>query len=388
MGRLTLAVACGALLAGTAAHAQTSGGVSVGGYQEVNVFIPDLPSFSTSKSGSNGAINGAYTTPSVPGAAGGAYDTFITTTPSTVSFEAANTVVGPRVTSISTTAVDLTFTNGANSFANGVLASSITPAGLGFYVASVGSNSCLYTGCSSQGAAGFTSLTSTIRDGDFTSYELGSVSVKFQVFRSGNDGPVYDVQGTMRLFANSDGFWVDDEDLVSNLGFLDGFGKSTADGSTKAYGYAWDGKEIEVNFGSLDPFETTTLTYLTQVTSTASAECTRSLDCLIAFSGFGDPIGRGGGIDSADEALTAFDFSSFLSVLDGPALAAGGGPIGGVQFTGVTFQLPTFDPATGRVTFAVAAAAAPEPASWAMMILGFGVVGTMIRRRRVAGARA
>jgi hypothetical protein len=32
--------------------------------------------------------------------------------------------------------------------------------------------------------------------------------------------------------------------------------------------------------------------------------------------------------------------------------------------------------------------AVPEPATWAMMILGFGTVGYLIRRRRVSAAIA
>jgi hypothetical protein len=39
----------------------------------------------------------------------------------------------------------------------------------------------------------------------------------------------------------------------------------------------------------------------------------------------------------------------------------------------------------GLVTgFNVAAAAVPEPATWAMMVVGFGVVGTGMRRRKVS----
>jgi len=38
--------------------------------------------------------------------------------------------------------------------------------------------------------------------------------------------------------------------------------------------------------------------------------------------------------------------------------------------------------------FDVTAAGVPEPATWAMMIAGFGMSGAMIRRRRVAFSRA
>lgn len=383
MGRIGLAVACGALLAGTAAHAQ----VSVSASQNVKVDVPGS-TFTADVVGDNQTLSGIYAPGGTGvGSSGGSYDTFVTTTPSTVSFEAANIVSGRSVTATSTTKVDLTFTNGANAIANGVLESTITPAGLGFYVANIGgAGACLYSSCSSDRAASFTDLRSTILNPTGApSTELGTVSVKFQVLRDGD--AVYDVFGTMTLYANVDGFFVDDSNLVANLGFLDGFGKSTAETSTKAYGYAWGNEDILVNFGALGAFETETLTYLTEVTSTASAECAFNADCLIAFAGFGDPIGRGGGVDSADEALVAdfFSFASFMdgsAVLDGPDMSATG-PIGGVTFTGATFNLPTFDAATGRLTFAAMdPGAVPEPSTWAMMILGFGAMGAVLRRRR------
>ena len=385
MVRLGLAIALGGLLAGTAAQAQ---GISVDAHQSVTVVVPGQTTFSDAVSGPTGALNGAYSpTGTRAGNSGGAYDTFVTTTPTTVSFQAANTVSGPRVTSISTTSVDLSFKNGANFIENGILESTITPAGLGFYVAGIGSGGCLYTSCSSEGAASFRDLRSSILGSTGgSSTELGTVGVKFQVFRG--ESTLYDVQASMTLFANSDGFFVDDTDLIAKLSFLDGFGLSTAAASTKAYGYAWSGKDIEIKYGSLNPFEDITLTYLTQVTSTSSAFCARNSDCLIAFAGFGDPIGRGGGIESLED-LAAFDFNSFFEVLDGPVLAGGSsaGPLTGVNFRGASFNLPTFDADTGRLVF-VATAAVPEPATWAIMILGFGAVGTALRRRRVLGANA
>jgi len=391
MVRLGLAVACGALLVGTAAQAQ----VTVGASQSVKVEVPDL-TFAAGTTGENGKLSGIYAPGGTGvGSSGGSYDTFVTTTPSTVSFEAANIVSGPSVKATSITKVDLTFTNGANAIANGVLESTITPAGLGFYVANIGgAGSCLYSSCSSDRAANFSDLSSSTRGSD----ELGTVSVKFSVLRDGV--AVYDVAGSMTLFSNVDGFYVDDSDLVANLGFLDGFGKSTAAASTKAYGYAWDYEDILINFGALGAFETETLTYVTEVTSIASANCAFNADCLIAFAGFGDPIGRGGGVDSFDVDAVAdfFSLASFMDdsvVLSGPALSATG-PIGGINFRGATFNLPTFDAANGVLTFVAPdpGAGVPEPSTWAMMILGFGAMGTVLRRRRAAvqgegrGARA
>lgn len=384
MARLGIGVTLALLLGGTAAQAQN---VDVDAFQSVSVTagIASPTTFTDSVAGPNGALQNIYAPSGTgAGASGGAYDTFVTTTPSTVSFQAANSVAGPRVTATSTTVVDLSFKNGANFIENGVLESTITPAGLGFYVANIGvTGACLYTSCSSEGAAPFTTLTSSLLGPTGApSLELGTVGVAFQVFRGENT--LFDVHGSMTLFTDGETFWVDDEDLVANLSFLDGFGKSTADGSDKAYGYAWDGKDVEINYGSLNPFEDVTLTYLTRVTSTASAFCAGNADCLLAFAGFGDPIGRGGGVDALS-AASLFGGELFLEAFGGGALNATSGEIDGVTFTGATFDLPTFDPETGRVTF-VAAEAVPEPGAWALMILGFGAVGSVLRRRRVLGA--
>jgi hypothetical protein len=55
----------------------------------------------------------------------------------------------------------------------------------------------------------------------------------------------------------------------------------------------------------------------------------------------------------------------------------------GIPFPGIQAvpgqTLSTFDPA-----FSGAFGAVPEPASWAMLIAGFGIVGAVLRRRRVA----
>jgi hypothetical protein len=45
------------------------------------------------------------------------------------------------------------------------------------------------------------------------------------------------------------------------------------------------------------------------------------------------------------------------------------------------FGLPTFDFNTGILTFN----GVPEPATWTSMILGFGLLGGALRRRRALG---
>ena len=60
----------------------------------------------------------------------------------------------------------------------------------------------------------------------------------------------------------------------------------------------------------------------------------------------------------------------------------------GTLSTAVTFITPITYPTGGTQSFLFAGGAVPEPATWAMLIGGFGLVGAMLRRRRVATAAA
>ena len=63
---------------------------------------------------------------------------------------------------------------------------------------------------------------------------------------------------------------------------------------------------------------------------------------------------------------------------------AGGGCSGNPSAIGLRLEgIEIGDPRTG-VTLIGSAAAVPEPASWALMIAGFGLTGAAMRRRRVA----
>jgi hypothetical protein len=47
---------------------------------------------------------------------------------------------------------------------------------------------------------------------------------------------------------------------------------------------------------------------------------------------------------------------------------------------------PTGDPAFDRISLSMTVSQVPEPASWAMLIAGFGLVGAVMRHRRVVAA--
>ncbi len=73
--------------------------------------------------------------------------------------------------------------------------------------------------------------------------------------------------------------------------------------------------------------------------------------------------------------MLGFDFSKFIS--ENFALSFSGAS---KALTPVSGRLPNFN-LSGSGTFA-GAAAVPEPASWALMLGGFGLMGTVMRSRR------
>lgn len=76
-------------------------------------------------------------------------------------------------------------------------------------------------------------------------------------------------------------------------------------------------------------------------------------------------------------AQTWFNFNTtFVAAANGPATLA-------LDFRGLGVTAADFG-----VDRVYATAAVPEPATWAMMIFGFGAVGSTVRRRRVTLARA
>lgn len=78
--------------------------------------------------------------------------------------------------------------------------------------------------------------------------------------------------------------------------------------------------------------------------------------------------------------------SGDLAAFSGPVLYSSAG--NNIRFNTGDFDLtPTAGGSSSRLTITTAAAV-PEPATWAMMILGFGVAGAALRSRRRTGWQA
>jgi hypothetical protein len=159
-----------------------------------------------------------------------------------------------------------------------------------------------------------------------------------------------------------------DHQLYQALGQVSSSGAaiSTSDGSVfnnlTSYhdpaqtGLDWDETDLSVLLDTLAPGQTTTVTYRSLTYLSAYGVCTNITLCDGVQVAFGDPRNNGG----------IFGFASLFA----PAPVKQ--PVGWVLNRG-------FDMAT--VKMQVVNLSAPEPASWAMMLVGFGMAGTAMRRR-------
>ena len=370
MSRLGVAVASAVVLVSTSAYAATG-------------IVGDIVVTPTGSRASDDA--GAFNPASLPGpgslaGAGNGpgfthYQTEIDVGETAISFKAANATSGSASSTFSSTTVGFNFHNegGPVNFE-----STITAAGIGFQV--VNRFDCTsFDQCSpiSPGAGSFQ---------DFATYGyganvIGQVGFDFNI--ADNGASIYSVKGFANLVSNDYGYTygyaassfvysyvsLDDSSLYgpgSANQKLNGF--RTVGNDTTSAGFAWDDTAVHLRLGMGDHF----ITYTTSAYSHVSANCQGDYQnhCLVGFAGFGDPIGRGGAVE---EALSA-RFGAFA----GPPSAIPGA---------ANFYLPTYNANTNTLGFQ-SSSATPEPAAWAMMIMGFGSIGAVLRRRRMVVARA
>lgn len=107
------------------------------------------------------------------------------------------------------------------------------------------------------------------------------------------------------------------------------------------------------------------------------------------FTGFDESslIGALKTLSSSESTQVAIDDASDLIFNFSDEVTGLGGLFGSVD----TFSMVSFSTASeagGGRSFITAASAAPEPNAWALMILGFGGAGAVLRRRRTPDARA
>lgn len=362
MRKLGLTLAIGVLFAGTSAFADASF-VTVNGSAGSSVSYSPLNQQTPLGSG-----QGTNTDANQRG--GTDYNSFVNIAPTQVTFESSNVVSGSSVRTNSSSQVDIGLHNATGGDVR--FNSTITAAGMGFYVTSPGAGSCLYSSCTPVNpltGPAFGDLPLPPVGGSGT---LATASFDFSVSRAGQDGFLFHRSGTLMLSYNVDGVFVDQSGLDTVSGQLINFRTAVDNGSN--IGFLWDATPISFDIGSATD---QTLIYSTSVTSSSSVGCIDgpSVGCLIAYSGFGDPVGAAGAVDAA--------IGGFQGRF-GPLSSFGSSPLGGhgLTFGPAVFDTPTFN--DGVLTFQPAGV--PEPASWMTLILGFGLLGGTLRRRRTVAA--
>ena len=356
MRGLGLTIACVVLSAAAAAQAQT---IDATGATSASLTRNATPAGTTLYG--NGETDGIWSS----GGKGGSFEAIVSITESHVSFESGVAVSGPYSGATSRSGVDITVTNtGGQDISIANFGSTIIPAGLGFYLQDrVGgaTDNNIFTGYGQTSTnLTFQDLVTTVGTGitnpfAFADFDFEITSLESTLYSlSGSLGLYFDEYGDVQQFYNLN------DASVALTGFTGVHG--TPD-NPFAYAYAWDATNIVVPLNAyLTEGQSQVIHYETRVSAFTRADCITSVTCLVGYSGFGDPIGRGGGVDS-------------LALRDGGVGAFDAG------ITGIVFDPVQFDP------FRLISGAVPEPATWMTMIMGFGMLGATLRRRRMAFAR-
>lgn len=281
-----------------------------------------------------------------------------------IFFANSNASAGDAAFLDSYTVVDIAFRNDGPMAVRPSLESTIIPAGIGLYV---GAN-CItaVVTCGPGGNGRFPLRT-------FADFGPG-MQASFDFLVRDGSTILYELKGSLGWALNATTGQAElVQDLDDAAASLLNFRLSSPVGSDTLFGFEWDATPIIIQYPAgylLAPGQTTVLTYETRVTTTAGSPCTSLLSgqCLVAYSSFGDPLGRGRGGPS----LSAARFFAINASGDDPQ------PL---QFDTFRFALPTFE--DGVLSYkADLVAAVPEPATWMSLILGFGLIGSMLRRQR------
>jgi hypothetical protein len=266
-----------------------------------------------------------------------------------------------------TTSLDITIRNPLALAVETQLLSVVLPAGFGVYVTPFGCDVLALASCGSGGhPLGFARFTPD-RQPPLTEV-LATAGFAFSIL---SDGEVI-----KRIGASVDlvrdpvtGLVAIAENFGPDVAMLRNFGLLTTPGASNVAVWAWDETPFDVIFpGSqavLQPGDTRMVSYRLETFAESRAivvpdGANLAPDGLVAFSIFGDPCCRDGG-DAGLSTLT---------------------------FTPLSFQPPTFrilEGDTPRIDIILGRrpeAVIPEPSTWALLIAGFGLLGTALRRRR------
>jgi hypothetical protein len=300
-------------------------------------------------------------------------------TPTEISFANATTTQGYFASTSATTSVTVTYTNNSAAPVTPTLQSTILPGGFGLYEGNPAGNPV---------ATGF-----GVNDVNQTPLATGA---SFATTDGYGGAPQAQAGFTFEILSGSTPVLSLSASVALTLGYsggitysiaetgspaLNGFALVTPAGSDNLVGYQWDTTVLDVPLGiTLNPGQSASFTYISSSTTSTADEdltCGTSAPCpqVLAYSGFGDPIGKSAGSGGvSDPYYPVFDLSL-------PTFDASTGMLDGPRIVGVSPELaladvasPAFIPIPASVLGPI-----PEPETWSLMIIGIGLAGGMLR---------
>lgn len=272
-----------------------------------------------------------------------------------------NASYGDGVTSTSRTVVDISFQNNTDDVILPSLNSEILSAGLGMY--STGCDASNLRLCET-GESFFMTLING-GDGSFLFGEtIASSSFNFMIMSG--DIVLFELSGGMSLLYGGEGGNFLATDFSNAADFLNDFSQTSSEDDPREMTFDWKATDINITLPqvlALNPGDIGSITYITEVTTFSDSFCLleeadeSSLDCIMAYGAFGDPVGRGGG---ARPRITGLDLDIPL-IFDKPTFE-----------NGVITLRQNDDSSTVDVS---------SPATAALAFISFGVLSLRIKRK-------
>lgn len=302
---------------------------------------------------------------------GGTFASTARVDPDGVDFQNGNASGGLYAFTSSHVAIDIGFTNDGTTAVTPALRSSILPAGMGLFI----DNPCL----DNVAACGPGHTLLSVKD--FKQFvpdglpgpadDIAGASFAFRVMSG--DTVLYSLSGSVILAydpASHGNVLITDFDAAQTA--LNGFRLTALPGDPSQFGVMWDATDIDIAMPDgtlLAPGASASFTYESTVESFSRTSCfgLNMAGCVVAYSSFGDPVGRGGGI-----------IPNALSTAPGMMAADAATDSSGLTFATFEFKHPVYQ--DGVVSFDMKAPVV-EPATWTLMIAGFALVGLALRRR-------
>jgi hypothetical protein len=213
------------------------------------------------------------------------------------------------------------------------------------------------------------------------SNENNGALFNFTVTQNSGSGIVnlYQAYGNIQAFEGSSEFPLEGYVVTTN-GDLKNMSNYSSEGRL---GFDWDATPLNLALQPIGPGETHVISYENLTAAFSGGVCATLLGCEGTQVAFGDPRRDGStsqrsgsaSLDSTTESFIGRTFSSFS--LATPEIVSVDAPL--PDDPGIFHVVPDY--ASLPAVDAVAVGAVPEPASWLMLIIGFGLVGTMMRRR-------